>query len=40
MATGVPAVFAGGDRVPSDCNATVAIGHGKKAARRCVSCGN
>ncbi|MGE5160039.1 MAG: NAD(P)-binding protein [Betaproteobacteria bacterium] len=33
MATGVPGVFAGGDMVPSDRNATVAIGHGKKAAR-------
>jgi 2-oxoacid:acceptor oxidoreductase delta subunit (pyruvate/2-ketoisovalerate family) len=33
MATGVPGIFAGGDMVPSDRNATVAIGHGKKAAR-------
>jgi NADPH-dependent glutamate synthase beta subunit-like oxidoreductase len=33
MATGCPAVFAGGDMVPADRNATVAIGHGKKAAR-------
>jgi len=34
MATGVPGIFAGGDMVPSDRNATVAIGHGKKAARQ------
>ena len=33
MATGAPGVYAGGDMVPSDRNATVAIGHGKKAAR-------
>ena len=33
MATGVAGVFAGGDMVPSDRNATTAIGHGKKAAR-------
>jgi len=33
MATGCAAIFAGGDMVPSDRNATVAIGHGKKAAR-------
>ena len=33
MATGCPGVFAGGDMVPADRNATVAIGHGKKAAR-------
>jgi NADPH-dependent glutamate synthase beta subunit-like oxidoreductase len=33
MATGCPGVFAGGDLVPADRNATVAIGHGKKAAR-------
>jgi NADPH-dependent glutamate synthase beta subunit-like oxidoreductase len=33
LATGVPGIFAGGDVVPSDRNATVAIGHGKKAAR-------
>ncbi len=33
MSTGVPGVFAGGDMVPADRTATVAIGHGKKAAR-------
>ncbi len=33
MATGCPGVFAGGDMVPADRNATVAIAHGKKAAR-------
>jgi NADPH-dependent glutamate synthase beta subunit-like oxidoreductase len=33
MATGCAGVFAGGDMVPADRNATVAIGHGKKAAR-------
>ena len=33
MATGCPGIFAGGDMVPADRNATVAIGHGKKAAR-------
>lgn len=33
MATGCAGIFAGGDMVPSDRNATVAIGHGKKAAR-------
>jgi NADPH-dependent glutamate synthase beta subunit-like oxidoreductase len=33
MATGCPGVFAGGDLVPADRNVTVAIGHGKKAAR-------
>ncbi|UBI02991.1 NAD(P)-binding protein [Corynebacterium freneyi] len=33
MMTGRPGVFAGGDMVPSDKNVTVAIGHGKKAAR-------
>ena len=33
MATGSPGTFAGGDMVPADRNATVAIGHGKKAAR-------
>jgi Pyruvate/2-oxoacid:ferredoxin oxidoreductase delta subunit len=31
--TGHPGVFAGGDTVPSERTATVAIGHGKKAAR-------
>ena len=31
--TGHPAIFAGGDMVPSERTVTVAIGHGKKAAR-------
>ena len=33
MMTGVPGVFAGGDMVPSERTVTVAVGHGKKAAR-------
>ena len=33
MMTGAEGVFAGGDMVPSERTATVAIGHGKKAAR-------
>jgi 2-oxoacid:acceptor oxidoreductase delta subunit (pyruvate/2-ketoisovalerate family) len=33
MMTGCPGVFAGGDMVPADRTATVAVGHGKKAAR-------
>lgn len=33
MMTKVPGVFAGGDMVKSERNVTVAIGHGKKAAR-------
>jgi 2-oxoacid:acceptor oxidoreductase delta subunit (pyruvate/2-ketoisovalerate family) len=33
MMTGHPGVFAGGDMVPAERNVTVAIGHGKKAAR-------
>jgi 2-oxoacid:acceptor oxidoreductase delta subunit (pyruvate/2-ketoisovalerate family) len=33
MMTGHDGIFAGGDMVPADRNATVAIGHGKKAAR-------
>jgi len=33
MMTGCPGVFAGGDMVPAERNVTVAIGHGKKAAR-------
>ncbi len=33
MMTGHPGLFAGGDMVPADRNVTVAIGHGKKAAR-------
>jgi 2-oxoacid:acceptor oxidoreductase delta subunit (pyruvate/2-ketoisovalerate family) len=33
MMTGYPGIFAGGDMVPSARTVTVAIGHGKKAAR-------
>jgi 2-oxoacid:acceptor oxidoreductase delta subunit (pyruvate/2-ketoisovalerate family) len=33
MMTGYPGLFAGGDMVPAERNVTVAIGHGKKAAR-------
>jgi 2-oxoacid:acceptor oxidoreductase delta subunit (pyruvate/2-ketoisovalerate family) len=33
MMTGHPGIFAGGDMVPAQRNVTVAIGHGKKAAR-------
>ncbi len=33
MMTGVKGVFAGGDMVPADRTITVAVGHGKKAAR-------
>jgi len=33
LMTGYPGVFAGGDMVPSERTVTVAIGHGKKAAR-------
>lgn len=33
MMTGIEGVFAGGDMVPSERTVTVAIGHGKKAAR-------
>ena len=33
MMTGLPGVFAGGDMVPSERTVTVAVGHGKKAAR-------
>lgn len=33
MMTGTPGVFAGGDMVPSERTVTVAVGHGKKAAR-------
>lgn len=33
MMTGHDGIFAGGDMVPADRNVTVAIGHGKKAAR-------
>ncbi len=33
MMTGHPGIFAGGDMVPSERTVTVAVGHGKKAAR-------
>jgi NADPH-dependent glutamate synthase beta subunit-like oxidoreductase len=33
MMTGCPGVFAGGDMVPSERTVTVAVGHGKHAAR-------
>jgi 2-oxoacid:acceptor oxidoreductase delta subunit (pyruvate/2-ketoisovalerate family) len=33
MMTGRPGIFAGGDMVPSERTATVAVGHGKKAAQ-------
>ncbi|OED44936.1 glutamate synthase [Endozoicomonas sp. (ex Bugula neritina AB1)] len=33
MMTGCEGIFAGGDMVPSDRTATIAVGHGKKAAR-------
>jgi len=33
MMTSYPGIFAGGDMVPSERTVTVAIGHGKKAAR-------
>jgi len=33
MMTGCPGVFAGGDMVPSERTVTVAVGHGKRAAR-------
>jgi len=33
MMTGHPGLFAGGDIVPAERNVTVAVGHGKKAAR-------
>jgi 2-oxoacid:acceptor oxidoreductase delta subunit (pyruvate/2-ketoisovalerate family) len=33
MMTGYAGIFAGGDMVPAERNVTVAIGHGKKAAR-------
>ena len=33
MMTGYPGIFAGGDMVPCERTVTVAIGHGKKAAR-------
>jgi NADPH-dependent glutamate synthase beta subunit-like oxidoreductase len=33
MVTGCPGVFAGGDMVPQERSVTVAVGHGKRAAR-------
>ena len=33
MMTGHPCLFAGGDMVPADRNVTVAVGHGRRAAR-------
>ncbi|HWB53823.1 MAG TPA: NAD(P)-binding protein [Tepidisphaeraceae bacterium] len=33
LMTGQPGVFAGGDMIPADKTVTVAVGHGKKAAR-------
>jgi NADPH-dependent glutamate synthase beta subunit-like oxidoreductase len=33
LMTGYPGIFAGGDMVPSERTVTIAIGHGKKAAR-------
>jgi 2-oxoacid:acceptor oxidoreductase delta subunit (pyruvate/2-ketoisovalerate family) len=33
LTTGYPGIFAGGDMVPAERTVTVAIGHGKKAAR-------
>lgn len=33
MMTGYPGIFAGGDMVPSERTVTLAVGHGKKAAR-------
>lgn len=33
MMTGQPGIFAGGDMVPSERTVTIAVGHGKKAAR-------
>jgi len=33
MMTGAPGIFAGGDMVPSERTVTVAVGHGKRAAR-------
>ena len=33
MMSGHPGIFAGGDMVPAERTVTVAVGHGKKAAR-------
>ncbi len=33
MMTGCPGIFAGGDMVPSERTVTIAVGHGKRAAR-------
>ena len=37
MMTGHPGIFAGGDMVPAERTVTVAIGHGKRAARHIAS---
>jgi 2-oxoacid:acceptor oxidoreductase delta subunit (pyruvate/2-ketoisovalerate family) len=34
LMTGHPGIFAGGDMVPAERNVTVAVGHGKKAAKQ------
>ena len=38
MMTGHAGLFAGGDMVPSERTVTVAVGHGKKAARHIDAC--
>jgi len=38
MMTGCEGVFAGGDMVPAERTVTVAVGHGKKAARHIDAC--
>ena len=38
MMTGAPGIFAGGDMVPSERTVTVAVGHGKAAARTIDGC--
>jgi NADPH-dependent glutamate synthase beta subunit-like oxidoreductase len=38
LMTGHPGIFAGGDMVPAERTVTVAIGHGKKAARAIDTC--
>ena len=37
MMTGCAGIFAGGDMVPSDRSVTIAVGHGKQAARHIVA---
>ena len=39
MMTGRPGLCAGGDMVPAERTVTVAVGHGKKAARDCKGYG-